>query len=481
MQQVRVRFAPSPTGYVHIGSLRTALYNNLFARKHNGVCILRIEDTDQARFVEGAIENLFNTMQWAGIEFDESIKKQGRLGPYQQSQRISLYKEFVQKLLDENKAYPCFATAPELEEMRREQTAKGLDPKYDGRYRNLPKQEAEQRMRNESYVIRMKVPAEGHTIVNDIIRGEVAFSNETLDDQVILKSDGFPTYHLANVVDDHLMEISHVIRGEEWLPSTPKHILLYNFFGWNPPQFAHLPLLLNPDRSKLSKRQGDVAVEDFRKKGYLPQALVNYVALLGWNPETEQEIFTMEELIRSFSLEKVNKAGAVFDTAKLDWMNGQYIRSLTAEKAMEFFKPQLKEAGVDISSPQQTAKIIEVLQKRISNAAEIKDIVKIFVKDEIEIKDPEALEILKPPSVKIVLQSFLEKVNSLENFNSGSLPSLMKEIQQEKEIKGPLLWKPVRVALTGEVSGPELPLVIDIFGKEKVCRVLKTILNKLLI
>jgi len=330
MSEVRVRFAPSPTGLVHIGSLRTALYNYLFARKNNGTCILRIEDTDRARFVEGAIENLFDTMGWAGISFDESINEESEFGPYKQSGRLEIYKKHIQQLLDEGNAYPCFATAEELEKMREDQIAAGQDPKYDGRFRDYPKEKAKERMAKEPYVIRMRVPQDGETIINDIVRGEVVFKNEVLDDQVISKSDGFPTYHLANVVDDHLMKISHVIRGEEWLPSTPKHVLLYNFFGWELPQFAHLPLLLNADRSKLSKRQGDVAVEDYRKKGFLPQALVNFVALLGWNPSdgTDQEIFSMDELIDSFSLEKVNKAGAVFDVSKLEWMNGTYIRKI---------------------------------------------------------------------------------------------------------------------------------------------------------
>ncbi len=477
MKQIRVRFAPSPTGFVHIGSLRTALYNYLFAKKNNGVCVLRIEDTDQNRFVEGAVDNLLQTMHWAGIEFDESIHSDGGFGPYQQSLRLNIYQKYVQQLIDEDKAYPCFATSEELEKMREEQISKGQDPKYDGRYRNLPKDKAKERMTSESYVIRMKVPQKGETIINDIVRGEVRFQNEVLDDQVILKSDGFPTYHLANVVDDYLMRISHVIRGEEWLPSTPKHVLLYQAFGWELPQFAHLPLLLNPDRSKLSKRQGDVAVEDYRTKGYLPESLINFVALLGWNAgEGDEEIFSMENLIDAFSLEKVNKAGAIFDNTKLDWMNGQYVRNLPESAAAEYFKPFLEKAGIDVSDSVGLKNIIQAIQSRVEKEEDIADQVQIFVKENIEITEPDALDILKVESAATVLKALAEKVATLGRLDSESFQPLMKEIQKEKEIKGPLLWKPVRVALTGVISGPDLPLVIDVFGKEKVLNILNHVI-----
>jgi len=480
MSKVRVRFAPSPTGFVHIGSLRTALYNYLFARKNKGTCVLRIEDTDQDRFVEGAIENLFDTMNWSGIEFDESIHVEGEFGPYKQSDRLDIYKKHIQQLMDQDNAYPCFATAEELEQMREDQISKGEDPKYDGRYRDYPKDKAKERMKDESFVIRMKIPQEGETEIDDIVRGKVRFQNEVLDDQVILKSDGFPTYHLANVVDDHLMNITHVIRGEEWLPSTPKHVLLYKFFGWELPQFAHLPLLLNADRSKLSKRQGDVAVEDYRTKGFLPQALVNFVSLLGWSPGdgTDQEMFSMEELINDFSLERVNKAGAIFDISKLEWVNGNYIRNLDENQLVEFLSPFLKEAGVDISDEAKTVKICLAVQKRIDKATDVKTAAKIFINDTLEIDEPEALEILKEDTAKTVLEAFLEKVSNMDKLDSENFGPVMKEIQKEKGIKGPLLWKPVRVALTGVISGPDLPFVIDVFGKEKVSSFITQALEK---
>ncbi len=468
---VRVRFAPSPTGYVHIGSLRTALYNYLFAKKHAGVCVLRIEDTDQERFVQGAVENLLEAMDWAGISFDEGVHTGGPFGPYRQSERLKIYREHIRVLLDKGLAYPCFATADELKEMREKQIALGKAPVYDGRFRDYPKEKADARIAaGEPYVIRMRTPENGETVVDDRIRGRVVFENALIDDQVLIKSDGFPTYHFANVVDDHLMRISHVIRGEEWLPSTPKHVLLYRFFGWDAPQFAHLPLLLNSDRSKLSKRQGDVAVEDYRQKGYLPEALVNFVALLGWSPGggDNREIFSMDELIDGFSLEHVNKSGAVFDVAKLDWLNGHYLREMEAQKRLVFLKPFMQQAGLDVSDTERTYKIAEALYPRISKAADIPRAAAIFIHDKLEISEEEALEILRPDSAETVLSAFLEKVRALDDFDATLFKSVMKEIQKEQGIKGPALWKPVRIALTGVVSGPDLPLVIDVFGRDKI-------------
>ena len=481
MSQVRVRFAPSPTGFVHIGSLRTALYNWLFARKNNGVCVLRIEDTDQNRFVEGAIDNLFDTMDWAGISFDESIRNEGQFGPYQQSLRLDIYKKHLQILLDKEHAYPCFCDEQTLEKMRNDQIGRGLDPKYDGRCRHIPTDEARQRMQSEQHVIRMRIP-HGQTIVDDIVRGKVEFENDVLDDQVLLKSDGFPTYHLANVVDDYLMQISHVIRGEEWLPSTPKHVLLYDFFGWELPKFAHLPLLLNPDRSKLSKRQGDVAVEDYRKKGFLPQALINFVALLGWSPGegSEQEIFKIDELIENFSLERVSKSGAVFDLPKLEWMNGSYLRELDEQEQLAFLEPFLRKAGIELSDHEKLQKLAHAVAQRVHKGTEVEKVVSIFVSDTLHIDEDEALQILKEESAGTVLESFVEKVNSLQNLDSEVFKGVMKEIQKEKGIKGPFLWKPVRVALTGSTSGVDLPIVIDVFGKEKVTSFVKQAINKYL-
>jgi len=479
MSQVRVRFAPSPTGFVHIGSLRTALYNYLFARKNNGSVVLRIEDTDQKRFVEGAVDNILDAMDWAGIGFDESLRHGGDFGPYLQSERTDIYRQHVQMLLDKGNAYPCFCSAATLEKMREEQIARGEDPKYDGRCRNIPKDEAAARMADEEHVIRLKIP-KGRTVVEDIVRGRVEFDNDLLDDQVLMKSDGYPTYHLANVVDDHLMRISHVIRGEEWLPSTPKHVILYKCFGWDVPQFAHLPLLLNPDRSKLSKRQGDVAVEDYMKKGYLPEALVNFVALLGWNPGegSDQELFTLDELEELFSLERVSKAGAVFDINKLDWMNGHYLRELPRERQLELLQPVLQKSGIDTSDTAKTEKIVEAVVPRINKISDAPFVAAIFASNELVVQENDALEILKQESTRTVLSEFISRAGQLSGLTPDSFKDVMKSIQKEKGIKGPQLWKPVRVALTGSLSGPELPLVIDIFGKDKAISFARQALEK---
>lgn len=336
---VRTRLAPSPTGYMHIGTLRTALYNYFFARQKGGKFFLRIEDTDQARFVPGALESLLRTFHTLDISYDEgpvllvdgTIDERGDKGPYVQSQRLHLYRQHAQQLLDAGHAYHCFCTKDRLDAMRAAQAAAKQTPKYDRQCLLLSADEVAARLvQGEAYVIRMKIP-EGAVTVVDEIRGSVTFDLANIDDQVLMKADGFPTYHLAVVVDDHLMETTHVIRGEEWLSSTPKHILLYRMFGWQPPAFAHLPLLLNPDRSKLSKRQGDVAVEDYLAKGYLPAALVNFVATLGFNPKADKEIYSIDELVALFDLAKVNKSGAVMNMEKLDWMNHHYLMQLSED------------------------------------------------------------------------------------------------------------------------------------------------------
>lgn len=352
---VRVRFAPSPTGFVHVGSLRTALYNDLYALKTGGTFVLRIEDTDRTRYVEGAVENLLRSLKWAGMEPNEgpyladdgSVKERGAYGPYVQSKRLDLYLKHADELLASGRAYRCFCTPERLERIRAEQTAAKQPMMYDKHCRSLtPADTATKIADGLPWVIRLRIPDEGVTTFVDAVRGEVSFENKLIDDQVLLKSDGFPTYHLANVVDDHHMEITHVIRGEEWLPSTPKHVLLYQAFGWSLPEFAHLPLLLNADKSKLSKRQGDVAVEDYKAKGYLPEALVNFVAFLGWHPPGDRELYSKGELAAEFDLVKVNKAGAVFNLEKLDWTNGEYLKTMPTSEIACRAEPFFIESGL---------------------------------------------------------------------------------------------------------------------------------------
>jgi glutamyl-tRNA synthetase len=480
-KKVRVRFAPSPTGFVHVGSLRTALYNYLFARHHQGTFILRIEDTDQARLTTGAVENLLSTLSWTGLDYDEGPVKGGPHEPYFQSQRLVIYKKYIDQLLDNGHAYRCFCSTERLEKLRAEQTAQKQNPKYDGKCRSLSVQEAGQLALREPYVVRMKIPASGETIVNDIIRGEIHFQNELQDDQVLLKSDGFPTYHLANVVDDHLMNISHVIRGEEWLLSSAKHVLLYRYFDWTPPQFAHVPLLLNPDRSKLSKRQGDVAVEDYIARGYLPQALLNFVALLGWNRGDDQEIFSLAELIDSFSLERVNKAGAIFDLDKLKWMNSSYIRNLDEKEYVQQVQRELQKAGYDSGDSGKNRQIALAIRNSLVTFSDVASRAPLFFHEKIDVYHPEALEWLKTENSKKILNALISELQSLPAVTADSFKEVMKKVQAKTGLKGKDLWLPVRSAITGLAEGPDLPLVIEILGKDKIIRFLeqaRTLANK---
>ncbi len=464
---IRVRFAPSPTGYLHVGGLRTALYNFLFARKHDGSFILRIEDTDRSRQVEGATENLVATLRWAGLDYDEGPGKGGNFGPYVQSERLELYRRHAKELVDNGSAYLCFCAPEELEAMRKAQMEHNEPVRYDRRCRALSSEEVNSRMaKGAPYVIRLKVPMFGDIAVNDIIRGNVTFQFNVLDDQVLLKSDGFPTYHLANVVDDHHMQITHIIRGEEWLPSVPKHVLIYQALDWEVPQYAHLPLLLNPDRSKLSKRQGDIAVEDYRAKGYLPEALVNYLALLGWSESEDREFYTLSELVEAFSLERVGKAGAIFDVEKLRWMNGQYFRHLPLERRMDACRPYLEAAGYDISDEHRYRKIIEALTPRIQVPVEAPEKAELFFSKHTPAKDV-AEQFLYSETGQKVLHFLLDKLRDIEDVTGERFSEILGEAKSSLGVKGKNLFMPVRIALTGEAHGPELPLVAEILGKEE--------------
>ncbi|MCK5075978.1 MAG: glutamate--tRNA ligase, partial [Calditrichia bacterium] len=397
---------------------------------------------------------------------------------YVQSQRTELYRKHSDELLEKGFAYPCFCSEDTLKEMREQQKNNSETPMYDRRCRNIPAEEAKERMKTEAHVLRLKMPLEGETKFNDVIRGEIKIQNSQVDDQVLLKSDGFPTYHLANVIDDHYMEITHVIRGEEWLLSVPKHIKLYEMFGWELPEFAHLPLLLNPDRSKLSKRQGDVAVEDYLQKGYLPEALINFVALLGWNPGNDKEIFTIEELIESFKLNKVNKAGAVFDVDKLKWMNGQYIRKLSDEKLVEFMTPFVEKAGFDISDKQLVKQAILSVKNSVSAGSEIGNYISLFFEDELTIEEEEALQLIKTEEVKTVILALKEEIKNVDVVDLNAFKNIMKNVQNNTGIKGKGLWMSVRVAMTGMTQGPELPNIIEAFGKEKIEKFLNIVTEK---
>ncbi len=481
MKEVRLRFAPSPTGYLHIGGLRTALYNYLYARRNNGKFILRIEDTDQTRFVEGAIENLIESLHWAGVEYDEGvfvedgkIVEKGDHGPYIQSNRLDIYKKYVDELIEKGYAYYCFCSKERLEQVREEQKIKGVVPKYDGFCRNISLEEARERIaKGEEYVVRLKLPHNYDIKFHDLVRGDIVINTDDIDDQVLLKSDGYPTYHMAVVVDDHLMEITHIVRGEEWLPSTPKHVYLYEAFGWEKPTYVHLPTVLNKDRKKLSKRQGDVSVEDFRDKGYLPEGLVNYLALVGWSPEDNQEILSMEDLVSKFTFERVSKTGGIFDKDKLDWVNGHYIRSSSVERITDLAISYLIEAGlIDKEFSENNYEwlklLIHTVQESINTIAEVPEKVEFIFKDHIEIVEEDALEILKGEQVSTVLNAMKDELNNVEEIDEEYAKGCMKIIQKATGVKGKNLYMPARVALTGVVHGPEFVNILVLLGKEKI-------------
>ncbi len=469
---VRVRFAPSPTGFPHIGNIRTALFNWLFARNKNGTFILRIEDTDVQRKVEGAVEGIIESLKWLGLLWDE--------GPYFQSQRLELYRKEAQRLLDEGKAYLCFCSPERLERMREEQRKRGEPPKYDRKCRDLTEKERERLLKEGiTPVIRFKTPLYGETKFQDFIRGEIRYKNEVLDDFVLLKSDGYPTYHLANVVDDHYMRITHVLRADEWLPSTPRHILLYEALGFEPPIFAHLPMILGPDRSKLSKRHGAVSILEYKEEGYLPEAMINFLALLGWSLDDKTEIISREELIKNFSLERISKTGAVFNIDKLRWMNGYYIRKMSDEELLERLMPFME--GIDDKpvSRDYLIKIIPLIKERIFTLREARDYSLFFFKDpsfEEELLYERGLD---KERVLEVLEKSLETLIGVQNFTSKDIELSLRSLADEMGLKaGDLFWV-LRVVITGRKASPPLFQTMEVLGKDTCIRRIKNGLYRL--
>ncbi|MDD7306120.1 MAG: glutamate--tRNA ligase [Peptoniphilaceae bacterium] len=487
MRETRVRFAPSPTGYLHIGGLRTALFNYLFARNTGGKMLLRIEDTDRTRFVEGALENLLKTLKWSGIEIDEGVMldqdgkviEKGEFGPYIQSDRVKagIYDRYVEKLIDEGKAYYCFCSQERLDNLRKQQKADGLTPKYDGLCRSISLEEAKERVKNgEAHTVRLKLPTNTDISFNDRIKGKITFNTNDLDDQILIKQDGYPTYHFAVVVDDHEMGITHVVRGDEWISSTPKHVYLYQCFGWQAPEYIHLPTVLNKDHKKYSKRNGDGMVEDFIQEGYLPEGLINYLALLGWSPDSEEEIFTMKELADQFSFDRVNKTGAVFDVKKLEWVNGHYVREMAVEDLAEAIKPYAIRQGLFTEDyPEDKLRLLaETWQSAINKFSDIGELAKNYYLDDKDmVWTEEAKEAMATDDAHSLFDSFIAKLEEVDEVDTEFAKTVMKKIQKETGIKGKNLWFPVRAALTGSVHGPELANAFVIMGKEKMLNRLK--------
>ena len=488
---IRTRFAPSPTGYLHIGGLRTALYNYLYAKNHGGTFILRIEDTDRTRYVEGATENLISALNWAGLVPDEGPENGGDYGPYYQSQRTELYVKYAEELLNKGFAYIAFDTPEEIEALREKARLAGNPPpKYDASIRlqmrnSLALDESEVRElldKKIPYVLRLKIPEDRTFTFNDIIRGEVSLHSSQVDDQVLIKSDGFPTYHMANVVDDHLMEISHVIRGEEWLSSVPKHLFLYECFGWEPPRMAHLPLILNPDKSKMSKRdiqsldempQGkvDPDVASYIKKGFEPEAVINYIALLGWNPGQgdERQVFTKEELVQEFSLERVNKSAAIFDLRKLEWINGEHISRRDTTILADEIIPMLKAAGLEWASDYYLLQIVDVLKSRMMFREQFATLGVYFFKDPTEY-DPEVIKKRWKDDSKKLLLEFVDEIAKLDVFNKGTIEHTLHKVTERNECGSGRLIHPVRLAVSGTGVGPGLYDMLEVLGKDTVMR-----------
>jgi glutamyl-tRNA synthetase len=480
--QVRTRFAPSPTGYLHIGGLRTALYAYFFARKNGGRMLLRIEDTDKEREVAGALGALINTLRAMGIDYDEGPDVGGDYGPYVQSQRLEIYKEHAQKLLDDGHAYRCFCSHERLEKMREEQKLSKQQPKYDRNCLKLSEDEVKAKLASGGkHVVRMKIP-EGETIVDDVVYGKCVFPNSDLDDQVLLKSDGYPTYHLAVVVDDHLMKISHVLRGEDWLSSAPKHVILYNMFGWDKPVFAHLPNLQNADKKKLSKRQGDVAVEDFLDKGYLPSAINNFVATLGFNPKGDQEIYSMQEFIDLFDLEKVHRSGAVVNYEKLDWVNAQHIKNLDIKELASITLEFLRKRGVEVGETERFERIIFVERERMVTLADMIERIEIYNR---EVDYAQEILVWKKSDREDALNQLTnvhEVLSTLDESNFSNLKTLEEHIKNYVSSNnlqnGNVLW-PMRVALSGREQSPSPFELAWVFGKMETLKRLKKAQEKL--
>lgn len=481
--KIRLRFAPSPTGFLHVGNLRSALFGYLLAKSWKGKFILRLEDTDQKREVEGAAEKLIDILSWVGIKFDEGPHKPGHYGPYIQTQRLGIYRKLSDELLAQGHAYRCFCTPERLEEMRARQESEHQAPRYDRACRNLTEEETQNKIgAGEKFVIRQKMPESGEVVVHDELRGDISFPAADLDDHVLIKSDGIPTYHFANIVDDHLMKISHVTRGDEWLPSYPKNILLYRAFGWTPPKFIHLPLILNKTGGKLSKRQGDVFVEQYRDKGCLPEALVNFCALLGWHPKDEQEIFSLSELEKAFSLKGMGASPAVFDEEKLDYFNGYYIRRRPIGELAELVRPYLEKAGYPTKNLEKLEKIVALVQermKKLSEAPEMLSFIFSLPEYSAELLAWKGLNLEQTKNNLQEIKIELEKIEERKWQKEYLEKTIIDWLKASGKKNGDYLW-PLRVSLTGLKNSPGPLETAAALGREESLKRLEVAIQKII-
>ena len=482
---VRVRYAPSPTGEPHVGNVRTAIFNWLFARHHCGTFIIRVEDTDQARKVEGSTEDLLESLRWLGLEWDEGPDVGGSYGPYYQSQRLELYHQAARQLLESERAYRCYCSAERLSEMRKEQSRLKQGSGYDRRCRELS--EAETSKLGEggaASVVRLKMPSEGTTAVDDLVHGRVTFENNLVEDFVMLKSDGFPTYHLANVVDDHYMEISHVMRAEEWLPSTPRHMQLYEALGWEPPQFAHLPIILAPDRSKLSKRHGARSVLEYRRMGYVPEAMVNFLALLGWSLDDKTEILSADDLTRHFTIERVSKSAAVFNTDKLNWMSGHYLRQLStrdlADALLSYWRVHPPSEFPGLPDIDYLLRIVPLIHERVKTLSDAAPLIPFFFTDEVEYEPTELIQkSMDPAGTKIALEAAMADLTALSSFESDRIDDALRSLAAKLNVKTGQLFGSLRVATTGLRVSPPLFETMEVLGRERSLDALQKAIDRL--
>lgn len=484
-EEVRVRFAPSPTGPFHIGGARSALFNWLLAKKTGGKFILRIEDTDRVRSTKESEENIKAALKWLGITWDEGIDVGGGYGPYRQTERIEIYKKFTDKLLAEGKAYYCYCSDEELEAERSALLAKNEMPIYQGHCRELTKEQEEKYIaEGRKPTIRFRTPANQQVVFDDLVRGKMSFESNGVGDFVIVKSDGMPVYNYAVVLDDALMKISHVIRAEEHLSNTPRQVVLYEALGLPVPIFGHISLILGKDRTKMSKRHGATSVDQYRKLGYLPEAIDNFLALLGWAPNSEQEIFSIEQLINEFSMDRVAKNPAVFDIDKLNWINAHYMKEADAEKITFLAIPHLVEAGyitgeLTATEKEKLVKFIAVIQDHLSYVAQVVDYADIYFKDNVVIEDQETKEVLLDEEIPAVIALFKEKLNALEVVDAANIKPILKAITKELKVGGKKVFMPIRVAMTGQMHGPDLVRLIEVLGRERVITRIDTTMGSL--
>ena len=473
----RVRFAPSPTGEPHVGNIRTAIFDWLLARQRGGEFIVRVEDTDRARAVDGAVEVIMEALKWLGIEWHEGPDIGGKHAPYMQSERLPLYAKHADMLLDSGFAYKCYCSEERLDSVRKARSKRQQATGYDRHCRDLPDDERsrledQMRERGETPVVRFRMPLDGTTTVDDLVRGEVTFENRLVDDFVMLKSDGYPTYHLAHLVDDHEMRITHVLRGEEWLPSVPRHLQLYNALGWQPPLFAHLPIILAPDRSKLSKRHGATSLLEYRELGYLPHTMVNFLTLLGWSLDDKTELFSTDALIENFSIERISKAGAIFNTEKLDWMNGHYIREMSAEQLadalLDFWAAFPPPEIPTLPSRELALKIVPLVQERLKTLRDAAPLVAFLFKDNIEYETDELVQRrMDAESTRRCLQAAHDGLTSLDSFDAQPIEALLRGMVKDLDVKAGQLFGSLRVATTGQRIAPPLFGSLEVLGRER--------------